>query len=423
MLKKVIFYCKLLRIAFSLSLERVGYLISARIHRLTYKAVPNPKNVVVVGGSFAGFFLAKQLADSLPTGYRVVMIEKHSHYYFTWNFPRTTVVEGHTQNAFIPYPEETSIQPAGVYSFRQGEVVEIGDSQVTLSDGTSIPFEYLVIATGSNARYPAEMVADNKSDCMAFLEKQQQRIKAADHIVIVGAGAAGVEVAGDIMTTYTKKKVTLVHSRQQLLNKFGPELHNIAKKGLEDLGVELVLGDRVVAGLDSDGPAEIKLQSGKVLKADFLIKSTGQHPQSSLVKKAFPSSISPSENIVVEKTLQIKGCAPNIFACGDVIDLPGPRLGRAASYQGMFVGDNIVRSINGKPLKEYKPGVIDASIELTLGVGNNVMYINNAGDEMALPKKMPDVDMHAAQAWKLMYATPFEDPGYSPKKAAGLAHA
>lgn len=71
---------------------------------------------------------------------------------------------------------------------------------------------------------------------------------------------------------------------------------------------------------------------------------------------------------MVEKTLQIKGCAPNIFACGDVIDLPGPRLGRAASYQGMFVGDNIVRSINGKPLKEHKPGVIDASIELTLGV-------------------------------------------------------
>lgn len=70
----------------------------------------------------------------------------------------------------------------------------------------------------------------------------------------------------------------------------------------------------------------------------------------------------------MEKTLQIKGCPPNIFACGDVIDLPGPRLGRAASYQGMFVGDNIVRSINGKPLKEYKPGMIDASIDLTLGV-------------------------------------------------------
>lgn len=271
MMNKVFFYCKLIRVALSLGLERVGYLISARIHRLTYKAVPNPKNVVVVGGSFAGFFLAKQLADSLPTGYRVIVIEKHSHYYFTWNFPRVTVVEGHTQNAFIPYPEETSVQPAGVYSLRQGEVVEIGDSEVILSDGTSIPFEYLAIATGSNARYPAEMDADNKSDCVTFLEKQQQRIKVADHIVIVGAGAAGVEVAGDIMTTYTNKKVTLVHSRQQLLNKFGPELHNVAKKGLEDLGVELVLGDRVIAGLDSDGPVEIKLQSGKVLKADMLV--------------------------------------------------------------------------------------------------------------------------------------------------------
>ncbi|KIW14872.1 hypothetical protein PV08_07657 [Exophiala spinifera] len=421
MLKKLLFYCKLMRFALSLGLERVGFLVLARIHRLTYKAVPNPKNVVVVGGSFAGFFLAKELADSLPTGYRVIVIEKHSHYYFTWNFPRVTVVEGHTQNAFVPYPDESLVQPAGVYSFRQGEVVDIGDGQVTLADGTIIPFEFLAIATGSNARYPAEMDADNKFDCIAFFEKQQQRIKAADHIVIVGAGAAGVEVAGDIMTTYKNKKVTLVHSRQQLLNKFGNELHNVAKKGLEDLGVELVLGDRVVAGLDSDGPAEIRLQSGKVLQADMLIRSTGQHPESTLVKKAFPSAISPSGNILVEKTLQIKGCPPNIFACGDVIDLPGPRLGRAATYQGMFVGDNIVRSIKGKPLKEYKPGMIDASIDLTLGVGNNVTYINDAGDEMTFPTKMPDVNLHAAQAWKVMYAKPFEDPGYTPKKVAELA--
>lgn len=55
--------------------------------------------------------------------------------------------------------------------------------------------------------------------------------------------------------------------------------------------------------------------------------------------------------------------------------------------------------------------------------GKNVMYINDAGDEMTSPRKMHDVDMHAAQAWQLMYAKPFEDPGYTSKETAVLANA
>ncbi|KIW59522.1 hypothetical protein PV05_03965 [Exophiala xenobiotica] len=426
MLQKVFLFFKLIGLAISITWDTIGLKISARIHRFTYKSVPDPKNVVVVGGSFAGYFLARQLADSLPTGYRVMVIEKHSHYHFTWNFPRITVIQGHTKNAFIPYPQPTSVKPDGIYSFRQGEVIKIGAKEVILSDGSNIPFEYLAIATGSQARYPATMDADDKAGCMKFFEERQERIKAAHHIVVVGAGAAGVEVAGDIKTQYPQKKVTLVHSREQLLNNFGRGLHDIAKSALEELGVELYLGQRVISGLEDDNPTEVTIQSEKVLQCDALvnipnmvernllttsqIRCTGQYARSALVKDAFPSSVSPSGSVLVGQTLQITGAPPNVFACGDVIDLPGPRLGRAAAFQGIIVAQNIVRSISGRPLKTYKPGVVDTSIELTLGLGNNVTYVNDGGKEMSFPKKVPDLDMHAAQAWKMMGANPFDDP-------------
>lgn len=58
----------------------------------------------------------------------------------------------------------------------------------------------------------------------------------------------------------------------------------------------------------------------------------------------------------------------NIFAAGDVVDTPGPSLGRAAATQGMFVANNIVRAIKGKTLKTFKPGLMDWSIVLTLGL-------------------------------------------------------
>ena len=101
----------------------------------------------------------------------------------------------------------------------------------------------------------------------------------------------------------------------------------------------------------------------------YQIKCTGQSPRSQLVKQFSPSSVSLTGNILIEKTFQIKNApSPKIFALGDVVDLPGPRLGRAASMQGFFVADNIVRSIKGRSLNKYSESVIDKSIELTLGV-------------------------------------------------------
>lgn len=99
------------------------------------------------------------------------------------------------------------------------------------------------------------------------------------------------------------------------------------------------------------------------------IKCTGQSAQSGLVKEFSPSSVAPSGGVLIEKTLQLKNApSPNIFALGDVIDIPGPKMGRAASLQAFHVADNILRSIKHKPLKDYKPTMIDTSIDLTVGV-------------------------------------------------------
>jgi len=76
----------------------------------------------------------------------------------------------------------------------------------------------------------------------------------------------------------------------------------------------------------------------------------------------------------------------------------------------MFVADNIVRMIKKNPLKTYTPGMMDNSIELTLGLGRNVMYISDGATEISFSKKVADVSMHASQMWKLMDVQPFKDP-------------
>src|SRR6187402_2766515 len=71
--------------------------IQVLIHRHTYHASPSALNVVIIGGSFSGAFLAWRLAESLPSGYKVVLVEQNSHFNYTFNFPRYSVVQGREQ--------------------------------------------------------------------------------------------------------------------------------------------------------------------------------------------------------------------------------------------------------------------------------------------------------------------------------------
>lgn len=245
--------------------------ISSKINLWTYKLGDKPKTVVVIGASFAGFHLAKQLAETLPSGWRVVVIERNSRFYFTWIFPRSTAVPDHIHKAFVPYPERPPSTPEGAYTFKRGTVTSIDDNKVILEDGSEIKYEYLAIATGSHARYPAKLHATEKAECIKYFEDQQERIRKAQRVIVVGGGAAGMEIASDTKSKYPEKEVTLVHSRDRLLNNFGPLLHEKAMEALDALGVKTYLNERATTGIDEEDPKEVTLKSGIVLKCDTLV--------------------------------------------------------------------------------------------------------------------------------------------------------
>lgn len=273
MFDKPLIVLQLIKLFVSLSFENLAFYINRLISRRSYQLGANPKNVVIIGASFAGWTAATRLAQSLPSGYRVILIEKNSHFYFTWNFPRSTSIPGHAEKAFVPYPKHVLFSPEEAYQFVRGTVASIETNKVVLEDGSHIDYEYLVVATGSHARYPSKLVAVDKVDAVQYFLSQQERIKQAQNIIIVGGGAAGMEIASDTKSKYPEKSVTLVHSRDRLLNTFGPKLHEEAAKALNELGVKTLLNERVVAGLDVEDPKEITLKSGTVLHCDTLVRT------------------------------------------------------------------------------------------------------------------------------------------------------
>lgn len=248
-------------------------------HRLTYQSGPHPKTVVVVGASFAGYHTARCLANSLPSGWRVVVIEKNSHFQLTWVLPRFSVVEGHDHKAFIPYSPYVD-GPEGSYEWIHDTVQSIiprGQGQkggrVDLASGNSIEYEYLVMATGSSGELPSRVGVESKKDGMNALREQRNRINTAHDIVVIGGGPAGVELAADAKSKHPQKNVTLIHSRKTLLHEgFGLKIHRTIMAEIEKLGVKVVLNEKppIPKGVTS---GEIPLKNGAV-KFDCLVSNS-----------------------------------------------------------------------------------------------------------------------------------------------------
>lgn len=149
--------------------------IQASIHRLTYSSLPSPQNVIIIGGSFAKTYLARRLIESLPSGYKVILIEKNSHFNYTFNLPRYSVLQGHEQQAFIPFHGLGKNAPKGIFEQIQDEVMLVKDGEVELASGKCIAYAYLAIATGARQPSPAKLLASKKIETCGELKVLQKK--------------------------------------------------------------------------------------------------------------------------------------------------------------------------------------------------------------------------------------------------------
>ncbi|KAF7312590.1 FAD/NAD(P)-binding domain-containing protein [Mycena indigotica] len=195
------------------------------------------KTIVVVGGSYAGTYLIDRLAPQVHKTHQIVLIQKNSHMHHIFAFPRISVVQGFEQKAFVPYTNAFHAAPAQSTTIIQGIVKTIMADCVVLEDGQDIPYEYLVVATGTG-RPPLALTS--KLDEMQTRRVLQQRIKEANDVVVVGGGAYGLQLAFDAKELYPTKNVTLIHSTIQLMPRFHPRLHEIVTSRATALGIRLI---------------------------------------------------------------------------------------------------------------------------------------------------------------------------------------
>ncbi|KAJ3232577.1 hypothetical protein HDU78_006981 [Chytriomyces hyalinus] len=368
--------------------------------------------VVVIGGSFAGTHFITALDGLLKSKANIILIEERDHFYNNIAALRSLTETGVAAKLWIPY---TNIFQNNKNSkVIQSRVTEIHENAVTLANGDSVAFNYLVIATGSSVPSPSKTTKLTKSDGVSEASTILAAIGAAKSVAIVGGGVVGVELAGEIATDFPTVKVTLIHSGANLLNRSGakPKTIEVTNKQLAGLKVDVRLNERVV---NSDGetsilpsnagyglsPFTLTTQSGAKIESDVQFIATGITKPNSDLAATLGNVLDSHGYIVTKPTGQLTSFA-NIFAIGDVSTLDSGKLAWFAGQQATLVAGNVAALINGSKtaLKEYKASEPGAFLIASIGRNGGVLQSPIGVFGPWLPKQLKSKDMMVQKPWK-----------------------
>lgn len=185
------------------------------------------KNIVILGGSYAGIGTAhrllKQGANAEP--FKISLVSPNTHLYWSMASPRAVVPgQFHDEKLFQPIATGFDQYPAGQFELILGsaESIDFEARKVEISGPTGgkiLEYDFLVLATGSKSEVgtPFKSLGSTKATKDA-LHEFQARVKKAKTIVIAGAGVTGVEFAGELAFEYGKEKEIILVCLRRLGN-------------------------------------------------------------------------------------------------------------------------------------------------------------------------------------------------------------
>jgi NADH dehydrogenase len=356
--------------------------------------------VVVVGGGFGGLNAARDLRRA-PVD--VLVIDRRNYHLFQPLLYQ--VATAALSPAEIASPIRAILRRQKNAGVRLGEVVEISPSskQVRLLDGTNVPYDYLVVATGAvdqyfdHAEWPRfapglknvdEALVIRRRFLLSFEAAEQQADpdvrRALLTTVVIGAGPTGVEMAGAMaeMARHSlirdfrridpaSARIVLVEGGDRILPTYAPTLSARAEASLRKRGVE-VLTNSIVTEITPDAVhiGEERLPTRTVVWA----AGVGASP----LGRSLGVELDRVGRVSVLPDLSVPGY-PDIFVIGDLARFETASgevlagIAPVAMQQGRHAASNIARRVQGASTEPFH--YRDKGTMATIGRGAAVAQI------------------------------------------------
>ncbi|MEM7051198.1 MAG: NAD(P)/FAD-dependent oxidoreductase [Acidobacteriota bacterium] len=333
--------------------------------------------VVIIGGGFGGLQCAKKL-DGREVD--VLLVDRNNYHLFT---PLLYQVASSLLNpSDIAYPLRKMFRGSPNVRFRRSQVsdIDLDRQRVTTTGGDQLPYDYLVLAAGSESNFFGNREIARQSIGLKDLDEALQlrnhiltcldkasRSRDADDIqrwltfVIVGGGPTGVEYAGALAELFRlilraeypeladyRPRIVLVEAAERLLPPFAPRLGAYAEKVLRRLEVEVRTGVRVEDADDNS----VTLSTGESIASRTLVWAAGVRPTD--LAEEVAAERSRSRRLSVDAFLRLDG-RDDVFAIGDLASVLEdgqelPMLSPPAMQAGRYVARRLLAQIRNRPL-------------------------------------------------------------------------
>lgn len=319
------------------------------------------KRLVLVGGGHAHLSVLRALAKKRPAGLDVVLITRSKHQNYSGMLPGW--IAGHYAQAECRVDLGPLVRAAGGRLVLD-EIVGMDAARrcVGLTTGQHVEYDLLSLDVGSETDTSwLETLGDKLLPAKPldiFFARWPHVLTAAKakknyRLVVVGGGAAGVEMALAAQQAFTSAGidgcVELVASESGLLPGHAKGVQARVQRFAEQAG----LGLNFARGVGTE--EGVLLADGRLVQADKVIAATGARPAVWLGL----SNLGLDENgyILVDKYHRSVS-HPNVFAAGDVCaraDVVIQRSGVHAVHAGPVLANNLLAVLNGTALQPYVP--------------------------------------------------------------------
>ena len=348
---------------------------------MSNKVSKGKKRVIIAGGGFAGLQLAKKLNKA---DYDVLLIDKQNHHQFQPLFYQ--VASSRLEPSTISFPFRKIFQKYSNLNFILGEITGISpDENAVETSRGKLFYDFLIIATGCDTNYFGN--ADIKKYCLPMkttgeaIEIRNRILlgfedlfslsdtdnSARLNLVIVGAGATGVELAGAFAEMkksilpkdypgidFSEFRILLLEGSANTLNNMSLMARNASREYLEELGVT-IMTEVFVTGYDG---TTLTLSNNSTIQSKNVIWSAGV--TGNIVQGLAKGSITRSNRYIVDRFNKVVGHR-NIFAIGDIAYMETPKypkghpqVANVAINQAKNLAANLGRLEKGTTLKEYE---------------------------------------------------------------------
>jgi NADH:quinone reductase (non-electrogenic) len=355
--------------------------------------MPGRSKIVILGGGFGGVGAAKKLKDADAD---VVLVDQHD--YHTFQPLLYQVATDLIESSTVGHPLRDLFHDHSNVSVHEATVngIDLDNRTVSFEEMKPARYDQLVLGLGATVNFFGVPGATRYAfplytlpDAVRLRKHVIKRWEEADrdpsliedgalNVVVVGAGATGVESAGALAELYPtnlsedfpqvpqdKARLFLVEAGEAVLPMFKKSLQAYAKKALEKRTVEISLGE-VVEKIEK---TRVHLKSGKVLNAHTLVWGAGL--QASPLAAGLGLELQHGGRIPTEPDLSVVG-HPEVFVAGDIGWITDkktqkvlPQLGSVALQAGERAGENIARRLEGKQTEPFK--YVDKGTMATIG--------------------------------------------------------